>query len=255
MIAMLAIPMLACVALIGIHVYFGGIVLRRGIIFIDLALAQWAGLGVLVGHWVGIESPMALFLMGFLGTLIAAALLIGISPSINQRHGQEAVIGVVYVVAIAMAMALISSSGLDGHHLSHMLSGHLLFVSPMEVAAAIALYISIGLILPGIHHRLVVPQSRRWQFIFYALFGLVVTSSVKMVGILLVFSLLVIPSLSAALWTLSFKRQLILGWGIGIAGAIIGMISAIRLDIPLSLSIVLAITAIFVGCLFTHPRH
>ena len=201
--------------------------------------------GIFDGALGGIESPIALFLSGFLGTLIAAGLLIAIHPLTTKRHGQEAAIGLVYVLAMTIAMALISSTGLEGHHLRHMLSGHLLFVSPMEAVSAMGLYAIIGGIAFLTHKQLLLSKSPGWHFIFYALFGLVVTSSVKMVGILLVFSLLVIPSLTAMLWFDAFKPQLLLGWGIGIIGAIFGMGMAMALDIPLSLCIILAIMAVF----------
>ena len=245
MISLLATPLLACMVLVGIHGYFGGIVLRRGIIFIDLALAQWAALGVLVGHWMGVHSSLALFAMGFLGTLLASLILIGLEACHQLDHGQEASIGVMYVLAMTIAMVIISSTGIEGHHLRDMLSGHLLFVSPMEVFSAVVLYLLIGGIAWRAHHQLICPTSKRWNLLFYVLFGLVVTSSVKMVGILLVFSLLVLPALTALLIIPSFKAQCLLGWAIGMVGALLGLLLAMGLDIPLSLCIILAIMAIF----------
>lgn len=247
MIELITWPFIACIALVLIHGYFGAFVLRRGIIFIDLALAQWAALGHLIGHWLGMESPVSLFFMGFGSTLIAACILVLLKPFYEKVNLQEASIGVVYILATTMATALISSTGMEGHHLNEMLAGHLLFVSPSEVMMAIGIYVGIAIILYQIHHQLLTVRSRGWDFMFYALFGLVVTSSVKMVGILLVFSFLVIPILTIMLFVKKLKDQLIGGWIIGSLGAIIGISLAIVVDIPPSLSIILVYIAIFLG--------
>ncbi len=247
MIELIAIPFLACLVLVLIHGYFGAFVLRRGIIFIDLALAQWAALGYLIGHWLGVESPASLFLIAFTGTLLASLILVGLKPFYEKVNLQEASIGVMYIFATTVATALISSTGMEGHHLKDMLSGHLLFIQPAEIFSAIILYTLIGGILYKVHHRLLSAKSRGWDFIFYSLFGLVVTSSVKMVGVLLVFSFLVIPLLTVRLFTTNFKTQLLSGWLIGSIGSVIGIILAISIDIPLSLSIILA----YMGCFFT----
>ena len=133
MISILALPFLACIALTFIHVYFGSFVLKRGIIFVDLALAQWAALGYLVGYWMGIESSIGLFLSGFSFTVIASVILTILKPIYNQSNLQEAVIGVVYIGGITIASALISTTGMEGHHLNDMLAGHLLFLQSSEV--------------------------------------------------------------------------------------------------------------------------
>ena len=111
MIELIIWPLIACLALVFIHGYFGAFVLRRGIIFIDLALAQWAALGYLVGHWLGIHSPIALFLCGFGFTLIASLILVGLKPFYDKVNQQEASIGVTYIFATTLATALISTTG------------------------------------------------------------------------------------------------------------------------------------------------
>ena len=247
-------PIIACIALVFIHGYFGAFVLRRGIIFIDLALAQWAALGYLVGHWFGIHSSIALFLCAFGFTLIASLILVGLKPFYDKVNQQEASIGVTYIFATTLATALISTTGLEGHHLKEMLSGHLLFVQPTEVLSAMVLYAIIAVILFKIQGA-VLSNSSRWSDIaFYALFGLVVTSSVKMVGILLVFSFLVIPLLTVRLSFTDLKQQVLSAWGLGIVGAFAGIALAIPLDIPLSLSIILVYMLLFFGNVIRHSR-
>ena len=98
MIELIVWPLIACLSLVFIHGYFGAFVLRRGIIFIDLALAQWAALGYLVGHWLGVHSQISLFLIGFSFTLLAALILVGLKPFYEKVNQQEASIGVVYIL-------------------------------------------------------------------------------------------------------------------------------------------------------------
>jgi zinc/manganese transport system permease protein len=233
-------PLITCFILILIHGYFGAFVLKRGIIFIDLALAQWAALGYLVGHWLGIESPVSLFVIAFLGTVLASIILVGLKSMLDRINVQEASIGVMYIFATTLAMALISSTGMEGHHLKEMLSGHLLFVQSTDVIAATILYGAIALIVYNTHDQLLSSQSKRVDFMFYGLFGLVVTSSVKMVGVLLVFSFLVIPLLTVRLFVQAFKPQIFAAWLFGCGGAILGVLLALILDIPISLCIILS---------------
>ena len=233
-------PLITCFILILIHGYFGAFVLKRGIIFIDLALAQWAALGYLVGHWLGIKSPVSLFVIAFLGTVLASLILVGLKSMLDKINVQEASIGVMYIFATTLAMVLISSTGMEGHHLKEMLSGHLLFVQPMDVISATILYGAIALIVYNSHDHLLSSQSKRVDFMFYVLFGLVVTSSVKMVGVLLVFSFLVIPLLTVRLFVEAFKTQIFAAWLFGCGGALLGVVFAYIWDIPFSLCIILA---------------
>ena len=247
MIELLTVPFFTSILLVIIHVYFGSFVLKRGIIFIDLALAQWAALGYLLGHAIGIESPLALFTLGFGFTLIAAVGLTLLKPIFDKVNLQEAVIGVIYIMASTIAIVIISTIGMEGHHLTDMLAGHLLFVQLPELLAATGLYAIIGVIVYRLHQHFLQPTCRLFDFIFYALFGLVVTSSVKMVGILLVFSFLVIPILSVTLFTKQFKPQVTIGWLIGSLSSLIGLWVAIIMDIPPSFAIILVLIVAWVG--------
>ncbi|MBT6121011.1 hypothetical protein HOH45_06065 [bacterium] len=245
MISLLLLPLIACAVLVFIHVYFGAFVLKRGILFIDLALAQWAALGYLVGHFFDIQNPYQLFLVGFGFTVIAAFILSIVKPLFKESNLQEAVIGVMYIFAASGATALISSTGMEGHNFKSMLSGHLLFIQTQDLILAISLYSVIGIILFMFNSKLLNGRSTLSDFAFYTLFGCVVTSSVKMVGILLVFSFLVLPILSIILFVKSIKKQIMIGWGVGIFGSIIGLGCSLILDIPPSLSIVLVLCCNF----------
>ncbi|RAP29441.1 hypothetical protein DID76_04090 [Candidatus Marinamargulisbacteria bacterium SCGC AG-414-C22] len=238
------LPFLVCLSLVFIHVYFGSFVLRRGIIFIDLALAQWAALGYLIGHWMDIHHPVSLFIFSFGFTVIASIALTLLKPLYHKNNLQEAVIGTLYIAANAGAIGLISYTGMEGHQLQEMLTGHLLFINVQEVLAAYGLYVVIALICVKCHTYFINAHSRAWDFIFYLLFGLVVTSSVKLVGILLVFSYLVLPLLCIVINKKSFSQQLMTGWLIGIVASVIGMGVSFLMDIPPSIAIIL----VLMGC-------
>ncbi|RAP34222.1 hypothetical protein DID77_01850 [Candidatus Marinamargulisbacteria bacterium SCGC AG-439-L15] len=249
MIDLLAIPFLACILLTLIHVYFGSFVLRRGILFIDLALAQWAALGYMVGHYYGVHHPTALFLMAFSFTVFAGALLSVLKPIFDRVHLQEALIGVLYIFATAFATALLSSTGMEASHLKEMLSGHLLFLQVKELGISCLLYLGVAVFLYRFHHSFL-KGSKASDFLFYLLFGLVVTSSVKMVGILLVFSFLVIPVLTISLFTDTLKTQVFYGTMLGVVASLMGLSMSFLIDIPPSFLVIFALSfCLFLGVL------
>ena len=246
MISFLVLPFLTCLALVLIHVYFGSFVLKRGVIFIDLALAQWAALGYLVANWLHIHDPLPLFLMAFGFTVLASAVLALLKPLFEQTNLQEAVIGVVYILGISVAVSLISVTGMEGHHLNELLAGHLLFVQESEIISAYALYAFIAACILFFHAKFNKP-TRFWDFMFYVLFRAVVTSSVKLVGVLLVFAYLVLPLLSVWLFTERFKTRLIAAWAIGVVATVLGLVTSIWLDIPPSYAVILCLADIWLG--------
>ncbi|MBG90619.1 MAG: hypothetical protein CL521_02255 [Actinobacteria bacterium] len=246
MIGMLIFPFLVCVALVLVHAYFGAFVLRRGIIFIDLALAQWAALGYIAGYLMGVHEPLLLFLIGFGFTVLASLVLTLLKPIYQENNLQEAVIGVTYITATALSIAMVSMAGLEGHHIQEMLTGHLLFVQPSEVWMAVGLYALIGCVLLKLHPYFIQPQGQKWDFVFYVLFGLVVTSSVKMVGVLLVFSYLVLPILSVVQSYDSFRSQVKVGWVIGVLSSMLGLWVSFFLDVPPSVAVILVLVLAWV---------
>jgi zinc/manganese transport system permease protein len=215
----LALPALACAALVGIHSYFGLHVLRRQVIFVDLALAQVAALGstaaFLLGHQpqsLGAHSYSLLF------TLVAAAVLAS-TRTWSGRIPQEAQIGVIYVVSAAAALLLVDRAPQGAEHIRQILTGNILTVGWEELRWAIPLYAIVGLAYPRIRVR------NPWlaEFAFYAAFGLVVTSSVALAGVLLVFAFLIIPAAIGVLHATTFRSQLVVAWVAGTVTAIIGL--------------------------------
>ncbi|RAP39013.1 hypothetical protein DID80_01390 [Candidatus Marinamargulisbacteria bacterium SCGC AAA071-K20] len=245
MIELLWVPFLACISLVLIHVYFGAQVLKRGILFIDLALAQWAAFGYLIGHWFELDS-FYVYAVAFSFTVFASLILSVLTQVYKDVNYQEAVIGVLYILATALSVGFISMTGMEGFHLKEMLAGHLLFVELPEVFLAVTIYSAVAMLLVLFNRWWQMKQSALGDFIFYLLFGLVVTSSVKMVGLLLVFSFLVIPVLTVVLLTESFKKRVFYGWGIGILSSVIGLIFSLIIDVPPSYSIILVLCVFWV---------
>ncbi len=220
--AFLALPALACMALVGIHAYFGLHVLKRNVIFVDLALAQVAALGATAAFLLG-HSPQSVtaHAYAFAFTLVAAALLAS-SRSWSTRVPQEAQIGVVYVVAAAAALLLVDRAPQGAEHIRQILTGNILTVGWEELAWAIALYAVVGLAYPFVARRL---KAGSWlsEFAFYGAFGVVVTSSVALAGVLLVFAFLIIPAAIGLLHASRFSGQLAIAWIAGSVTAVAGL--------------------------------
>lgn len=254
----MAWPFLACVILSWMHSFLGIHVIERRIIFVDLALAQTAALGtgcaLLLG--IGMESAAAYFLaLAF--TLLGAALL-AVCRSQKESVPQEAVIGVFYVVAAALLIIVLSFSGEGDQHIRQALAGNILLVDHWEVIKIFVIYSGIGIFhvlfwkpfyvgscqRSGAHpHQ---SRLRRWDFLFYASFGVVVTSSVKIAGVLLVFSFLVIPAVMGTLLSSRFLGRLLWGGTLGTMAAVLGMAGSYLWNLPTAASIICALGGMFV---------
>lgn len=244
-------PILACVVLTGIHVYFGAHVIKRGVIFVDLSLAQVAAFGSTLAFLVGVDlESFAAYLLS-----LAFALLGALIFAVTRRHDnevpQEAIIGIVYAVATAAAILAVARQPEGAEHIKAILVGSVLTVSPSEVLKTAALYAVIG----ALHWRWRAPiwaitndaeaarrdgvPLRLWDFLFYGSFAFVVTSSVHIVGVLLVFSLLVVPGTAAILTgQRSTTRRLVFGWIFGVLICLAGMVIAFVADLPPGATIV-----------------
>ena len=182
-------------------------------------------------------------------TFIGAAFFAYIRSS-NQKVPQEAIIGITYVVCAAAMILLFSKSAEGSEHLNHLLVGSILFVTPKKIAYTALLYVAIGFFhfkykkqffrISESHLNMTALNSsdRFWDFLFYVTFGFVVTSSVKIAGVLLVFSFLIIPTIAALLFKESIRGRLIFGWSFGIIGSLAGMFISILLDLPTGATIV-----------------
>lgn len=249
-ISIMFMPFLACLVLTGIHAYLGLHVIERQVIFVDLALAQIAVLGASFAILFGFEmDSIQGYFIALTFTLVGAAVF-SLTRFKRQKIPHEAIIGIVYVVSAALMLIVLSFSGEGTEHIRQSLVGNILLVSPKEVLKIFMIYSIVGFIHYIFRKQFyLISESpsqafengmnvRGWDFLFYATFGLVVTSSVKIAGVLLVFSFLVIPAVCAMLLADNLKTRLILGWVIGTLGSIIGMAVSYFFDLPTGASVV-----------------
>jgi len=237
-------PFVASLILTGIHAYLGVHVVERGVIFVDLALAQIAALGATIAILVGMDphGRGAYFLS--LGFTFLGAAIFAMARSRRGHIPQEAFIGIAYAVASAAAILAMSKATGETEHLKDMLVGNILSVSRGEVAKTAILYGVVGLFHYIFRHKFLLISTntaeaerqglnvRLWDFLFYASFGFVVTSSVAIAGVLLVFCYLIVPSVAAMLYAESVGRRLLIGWTMGTVVSALGIYLSVRLDLP-----------------------
>ncbi|KPK78572.1 MAG: hypothetical protein AMS25_14705 [Gemmatimonas sp. SM23_52] len=252
--------LVASLVLVGIHAYLGIHIIARGVIFVDLALAQvaamgWAaaglGLADTLGAWLGIPESVAGYSIGLTVTLIAAALL-SVTRMEGTRVPQEAIIGIVYVVASAATILVVAQAPRGAEHVEELLSGTLLWVGWTEIWRTTALCCVIGAVHWFLRDRFMTismkPELARsagwsiawWDFLFYALFGLVVTSAVAIAGVLVVFSFLVIPAVIAFLFTAQPGRLIGIAWSSGVLATVWGLYTSYHHDLPTGPTVVCA---------------
>ncbi len=247
----LLMPFLASLILTGIHAYLGVHVVERGVIFVDLALAQIAALGATVAILLGMDphAGAATYWISlaftFLGAVIFSLLRVR-----KARIPQEAIIGIAYAVTSAAAILAMSKATSETEHLKDMLVGNILAVSGREVGRTALLYGAIGLfhfvfrrkfLLISMNPKQAEAQGvsiRLWDFLFYASFGFVVTSSVAIAGVLLVFCYLIVPSVGAMLFADQIGRRLAIGWTMGTLVSGLGVYLSVALDLPTGATIV-----------------
>ena len=253
MLAFLAAPFAASLILTGIHAYLGVHVVERGVIFVDLSLAQIAALGGTIALLLPISAgdPHApvVYWISLAFTFLGAAVFSTIRVK-RARIPQEAIIGICYAVASAAAILAMSKATSESEHLKDMLVGNILAVSWPEVRKTALLYGAIGLFhfifrrqflaISMNHDRASVDglSVRFWDFLFYASFGFVVTSSVAIAGVLLVFCYLIVPSVAAMLYADSIGKRLAIGWSMGTLVSALGVYLSLQLDLPTGATIV-----------------
>jgi len=252
---LLWVPFLACLVLAGIHVYLGLHVLARGVIFVDLALAQIAALGVTIAFLAGhpIQSDAAYYYA--LAFTIGGAVLFAASRIHRAPVPQEAIIGIVYAVSAALAVLVVDRAPQGSEHIKQLLIGSILTVTPREVGTLALLYAGIGALhwlirrpLLEISFRSDPGATKRrwtgwWDFLFYVSFGIVVTSSVRIAGVLLVFSYLIVPAVAAALLTNSIAKRLFAGWALAVIVSVLGLSASYQWDLPTGAAVVSAFGA------------
>lgn len=257
--AILWAPLLMCLVLTGIHAYLGVHVLAREVVFVDIAMAQIAALGAtaafLLGHdvdaWESYAWSLAATMLG--------ALVLSITRSRRRNVSQEAVIGIVYAVSSAAAVLLADRAAHGAEQVRTMLVGNLLAVRPFEVLNVAILYALVGLfhwfcrrpfLLISTDPRAAWEAGwrvRLWDFVFYASFGVVVASSVRIAGVLLVFSYLIVPALAGVMLGGTLASRLLIGWAFGAVVSVVGITASAALDLPTGATVVCAFGATLVA--------
>src|SRR3981081_2969838 len=249
----LAAPFVASLILTGIHAYLGVHVVERGVIFVDLSLAQIAALGATIALLLPISNgdPHAPFVYWIsLAFTFIGAFVFSPIRSRRARIPQEAIIGICYAVASAAAILAMSKATSESEHLKDMLVGNILAVSWAEVGKTALLYGAIGAFHYIFRHQFLAISMdptgakaqgisiRLWDFLFYASFGFVVTSSVAIAGVLLVFCYLIVPSVAAMLYAETIGKRLAIGWTMGTVVSALGVYLSLQLDLPTGATIV-----------------
>ena len=249
----LAAPFVASLILTGIHAYLGVHVVERGVIFVDLSLAQIAALGATIALLMpfsgGDPHAPQVYWVSLAFTFIGAAIF-SLIRTRRARIPPEAIIGISYAVASAASILAMSKSTSQAEHLKDMLVGNIIAVSWPEVYKTAALYGAVGLFhyicrkpflaISMSHERAEATglNVRLWDFLFYASFGFVVTSSVAIAGVLLVFCYLIVPSVAAMLYADTIGRRLAIGWTMGTVVSALGVYLSLVLDLPTGATIV-----------------
>jgi zinc/manganese transport system permease protein len=262
--AFLILPFIASLILTGIHSYLGVHVVERGVIFVDLALAQIAALGATVAVVAGMDPHGRAAYWISLGFTFLGAAIFAMARTSRGHIPQEAFIGIAYAVASATAILLMSKATGETEHLKDMLVGNILAVSKAEVIKTAVLYAAVGLfhfifrkkfLLISMNHEKAEGLGlnvRFWDFLFYASFGFVVTSSVAIAGVLLVFCYLIVPSVGAMLFADRIGPRLAIGWTMGTVVSALGCWLSVQMDTPTGATIVVTFGGVLILMFFTH---
>ena len=255
-------PLLACFILSITHVYMGIHVVSRKVIFVDLALAQIAALGATYATTLGYDAhePADSLVVAVFSLLFtfAGAGLFSIARMRKERVPQEAFIGIVYAAASAAAVLILSKSPTGGEELKHMLVGDILLVSIPTIINDTVLYSLLAVFHISFRRRFLAISKdaegaqasginiRLWDLLFYTTFGVMVTRSVAIAGVLLVFSYLVIPAVIAQMWSDTIRGRLFIGWATALSASVTGILWSFASDTPTGPAVVISLAAFLI---------
>src|SRR5213082_122533 len=251
-------PIVACVLLPWLLVYLGLHVVQRGIIFVDIAMAQMASLGICVALLFRFDlHDWTTFSIALAFTLVGAAIF-SLTGKRASQIPQEAVIGISYVVAAAAAVLLLSRAAEGDEEIKNMLVGNILLVTPREVWERFTLFAAVGIFHFVLRKNFLLVSFDRdgayrkglrvrwWDFLFYVVFGLVVTSFVRIAGVLLVFSYLIVPAVCGINLANRTGYRLLIGWVIALIGGVGGLFLSFWWDLPSGAAIVCTFGALLI---------
>jgi len=257
-------PLAALILLPGLLVYFGLHVVERGIIFVDLALAQVAALGICVAIALGAHPghDALPYVLSLVFTLAGAGLFAW-SRFDHPRVPQESIIGIIYVVAAAASTLVLSHSAEGDEALKNLLVGNVLLVTRGEVLRTFALFAAISVVHTLLRKKFLMltfdeeraraarVAIRTWDFLFYATFGLTVVAFVQITGVYLVFSYLIVPAVCGALLSADIRTRLVIGWAVAFLAGVSGLVLSVRLeslDLPTGPTIVCCFGVLLIAC-------
>lgn len=255
----LSAPFVMCLILAGIHCYLGLHVLARGVIFVDLSLAQVAAFGATLAILFGFEHHSAAAYFVSLACTFCAAALFSLARRHEQKFSQEAIIGITYALASGAVVLVVDHIAHGAEHIKDVLVGQVLWVTWMDVGKTAAIYAVVSLVHYLFRFQLIRASFSHgegggfWDFLFYALFGVVITSSVSMAGVLQVFAYLIVPAVLSTLFFDSIRARLLFGWALGFVLSFTGLALSYLWDLPAGAFIVVCFAALPVLVLLGYP--
>jgi len=256
----LAAPFAMCLILAGIHCYLGLHVLARGVIFVDLSLAQVAAFGATLGVLFGFDHHSGATYFISLGSTFLAAALFALARRHEKLFSQEAIIGIVYALASAAVVLTVDKIAHGAEHIKDLLVGQVLWVTWFDVIKTSLIYGVVAFLhyvfrkqLLGVSFGTYEGPTGRWDFLFYALFGVVITSSVSLAGILQVFAYLIVPAVVSTLFFKTIRARLLFGWALGFFLSFSGLTFSYLWDLPAGAFIVVCFAALPVILLLISP--
>lgn len=254
----LAPAFVMCLAIASLHTYLGMHVLERDVIFVDLSLAQLAALGAVSASLLHMSDhgwgPHGL---AFAFTAAGAGLF-AFTRRARNRVSQEAIIGIVYAVASALTVLVLSRAPHGADHMKDILVGSLLLTTWGDVLEVSAAYAVLGLVNLALARRFIsiswepdvaeanIKHVVWWDLLFYLLFGMVITISVQVAGILLVFSFLIVPAVVSKLYSPRIRTRLVIGWAVAFAASMIGLMASWVWDLPTGAAVVTAFGVVLI---------
>lgn len=249
---------LACLVLAPLLSYLGMHVLARGVIFIDIALAQLAALGAAVGSYFGVEPQTQASYFWSFGFAVAGAAVMAGARELGDRVPQEALIGIVYAVASAVTVLVANALPHGDEEIKTALVGNLLTATYAEVAVVAVVALVVAAVHLALRRRFLTlsfaPERAAaagwragwWEFALYVTFGLVITGAVQVLGVLLVFSFLIVPAAFSALFSNRLRTRLAIAWLLGPLVSLVGLVISFRYDLPTGATIVVVFGAALV---------
>lgn len=246
----LAAPIALAILLVGIHAYLGLHVLERGVIFVDISLAQVASLGSAISLFHAHESNSSVGLLMSLGLCLLVAFVLALLRRFEKKTSQEALIGMTYALASGALILVADRLPHGAEHLKEALVGNILFVTWPVVLETFAVYAAVGVVHYVFRRQFWactrgVKMSFIWDFLFYLLFGVVITFSTKHAGVLVVFSILVVPAALATRFVSGITRQLSFAWLMGSIGILLSFLISYKFDFPAGAAVVTTLTSAF----------